>query len=266
MEADRGNTVSTRNNRLAAIHSFFRYVAGSAPDHLELAQRILAIPFKRTGTRRVEYFEFDEFKAILDGIDLTMPSGHRDHALLVYMFNTGARVQEVGDLRASDLSLSPPFQVRILGKGRKERTCPLWRVTADLLRDFLEQQSIAPTAPVCVFTNRHGTPLTRFGIRYLLAKHIRQASASCPQLQDRRLHPHSVRHSTAVHLLKSGVDLASIASWLGHASVNTAGRYATIDLDMKRKAIEKAAPPAEAPEAARRWRDDPDILAWLESL
>lgn len=266
LETERGNAVSTRNNRLAAIHSFFRYVASVAPDHLELAQRILAIPLKRAGTRVVEYFQFDEFQAVLNRIDLTTECGRRDHALLVFMFNTGARAQEVCDLRGSDLSLAAPLSVRIVGKGRKQRICPIWSVTARQLGELMEEKGIDPREPVPVFTNRRGNPLTRFGIRYILDKRVSDAAASCRTLEGRRLHPHSIRHSTAVHLLKSGVDLASIAAWLGHASVNTTGKYAAIDLDMKREAIARAAPPSDRTEESPRPWHSPDILAWLEAL
>ena len=214
----------------------------------------------------MEYFEFTELEAVLGQIDRQSPGGRRDYGLLTFMFNTGARAQEVCDLRANDLCLSPPFSVYIVGKGRKERICPLWTATAHLLRDLLHERRVDPRDPIAVFTNRQGNPLTRFGIRYILAKYARKAQATCRTLQSKRLHPHSMRHSTAVHLLKSGVDLVSIASWLGHASVNTTGRYATIDLDMKRKAIAKAAPPHSEAEQSSSWRQDPDILAWLEAL
>jgi len=214
----------------------------------------------------VEYFEFDEFQTVLNRIDLSTECGRRDHALLVFMFNTGARAQEVCDLRASDLSLTAPLSVRIVGKGRKQRICPIWSVTARQLGELMEEQGVDPREPLPVFTNRQGRPLTRFGIRYILDKRVNDATASCRTLEGRRLHPHSIRHSTAVHLLKSGVDLASIAAWLGHASVNTTGKYATIDLDMKREAIARAVPPSDRTEVPPHPWHSSDILAWLESL
>jgi integrase/recombinase XerD len=266
LEEKRHNQTGTRNSRLAAVHSFFRYVAGIYPEALDQCQRILNIPFKRTASRTVEYLEYEEINAILRSVDRTTRDGRRDHALLSLMFNTGARVQELIDLKANDLQLSKPFSVRIFGKGRKERICPIWPETAQLLHQLLEERGIDERLPVTVFTNHIGNPITRFGIRYLLAKHLHNAASACPSLGKKRLHPHSVRHSTAVHLLKSGVDLSTIASWLGHASVNTTNKYATMDLEMKRKAIEKAKPLTDGAPSRGEWKHDPDLLAWLESL
>jgi len=266
LETERSNSVGTRNIRLAAVHSFFRYVASAFPEHLPLAQQILNLPFKRMHTRPVEYLEATELTTVLEHINQSKPDGRRDYALLVLMFNTGARVQEIVDIKATDLRLSAPFSVRIFGKGRKQRICPIWAKTANLLREHAEQRGIDLSKPVSVFTNHLGSPLTRFGVRYILEKHVRNAAEKHPALRSKRLHPHSMRHSTAVYLLKSGVDLASIANWLGHASPNTTNKYATLDLEMKREVIAKATPPdpQNAPDSS--WNKDPDILAWLESL
>jgi site-specific recombinase XerD len=266
LETERGNETSTRNIRLAAIHSFFRFVASSYPEYLHLSQQILNIPFKRMQTRTVEYLEYEELTAVIEGIDRSKPDGRRDHALLILMFNTGARVQEMVDLKADDLHLSAPFSVRIFGKGRKERICPIWTKTAHVLQEYIEERSIDLNKPLFLFKNHLDTPLTRFGVRYILAKYILKAVPTHPSLKAKRLHPHSMRHSTAVHLLKSGVDLATIASWLGHASNNTTNRYAKIDLDMKREAITKAMPPKDDLVLHSSWRNDPDLLSWLESL
>jgi len=267
LEVNRHNSSGTRNVRLSAIHSFFRYVATMFPEHLELAQRVLNIPFKRTTTRPIEYFEFEEISAVLEQIDRSTPDGQRDYALLALMFNTGARVQEVVDLKACDLHLVQPYSVHIFGKGRKERVCPIWPSTAHVLLQYIEDREIDARKPVTIFTNHLGTPLTRFGVRYILEKRTRGASKNCQDLKGKRLHPHSIRHSTAVHLLKSGVDLASIANWLGHASPNTTNKYATIDLEMKRQALDKATPPhAAGATIDSSWRQEPGILAWLQSL
>lgn len=266
LEEKRHNQTGTRNNRLAAVHSFFRYVAGIYPEVLDQCQRILNIPSKRRASRMVEYLEYEEIKALLGSVEGATRDGRRDHALLSLMFNTGVRVQELIDLKANDLQLSKPFSVRICGKGRKERICPIWPETAQLLRQLLEERGIDERQPVTVFTNHVGSPITRFGIRYLLAKHLHNAAGVCPSLGKKRLHPHSIRHSTAVHLLKSGVDLSTIASWLGHASVNTTNKYATMDLEMKRQAIEKAKPLTETTPAQGEWKQNPDLLVWLESL
>lgn len=265
LEDTRTNTPATRNVRLAAIHSFFRYLAGQHPERLEQCQRILGIPFKRAHTRAVEYLEYTEIQAVLDAADRGTPDGRRDYTLLLTMFNTGARVQEVIDLRPFDLQLIKPFQVRVFGKGRKERHCPLWPQTAEVLKDFLSERRVDPHSREVLFRNHRGERLTRFGVRYLLAKYCHRARVAAPTLVTKRLHPHSMRHSTAVHLLQAGVDMTTISHWLGHASVNTTNRYATVDLQMKREAISKASPfPDHAPAAT--WRTDRTILEWLEAL
>jgi integrase/recombinase XerD len=256
--------VTTRNVRLAAIHAFFRFFATQHPTQMEHAQRLLGVPFKRARPRPIEYLEHDEITQVLGAVDRSTAAGRRDYTLLATMFNTGARVQEILDVRATDLQLTKPFQVRLLGKGRKARTCPLWPQTAQLLRTLCTERELDLRSEARVFANHRGTPLTRFGVRFILAKHLRRAASTCSVLERKRLHPHSLRHSTAVHLLRSGVDLPSIAHWLGHASVNTTNRYATIDLEMKRKALAKAHPPGST--RAPAWRRHTTILEWLEAL
>ena len=181
------------------------------------------------------------------------------------MFNTGARVQEILDLRFCDLQLVKPYQVRLTGKGRKERICPLWSQTAQLLKELMIEQKCDMSSNERIFVNHRGEPLTRFGIRYLMAKYCDLAKKNTPTLTKKRLHPHSMRHSTAVHLLKAGVDMITISHWLGHSNVNTTNRYASVDLDMKREAIKKAALETGS-EPTACWRTDSSILSWLESL
>lgn len=265
LEDTRGNTPSTRNIRLAAVHAFFRYVALQHPDCLEQAQRILNIPFKRAHPQPVEYLEYVEIQAVLAAIDRHSADGERDYTLLVTLFNTGARVQELLDLRPIDLQLVKPFQVRLIGKGRKERLCPLWPQTAALLQAYCQRRGLDSNATAPLLVNHRGGALTRFGVRYILAKYFEQAKSTTPSLAHKRLHPHTVRHSTAVHLLKAGVDLATISHWLGHAALTTTNRYATVDLDMKRQAIESAAA-LENPPTTTHWRTDASILEWLEAL
>jgi len=235
------------------------------PSEVSVADHILSIPFKRSSTHSVEYLEFDEIMALLGSIDRATPDGRRDYALLVLMFNTGARVTEIVELKASDLELTKPSSIHISGKGRKERICPIWAQTAQVLREYLEERGIDPREPITVFTNHVGGPLTRFGVRYILAKYLKKASDEQPSISKKRIHPHSIRHSTAVHLLKSGVDLSTIANWLGHSSVNTTNKYAVMDLEMKREALAKAKS-FDAGAEKTSWSRDPGILAWLESL
>jgi integrase/recombinase XerD len=266
LEIDRDNDCATRNARLAAIHTFARYVAGGYPEYLELCQSLLAVPFKRARLRIVEYLEADEMRAILQAPDRESREGRRDHALFLALFNTGARVQEIVDLRPCDLQLQRPLQVRLHGKGRKERICPLWLSTAQTLHDLIVERGVATDDSAPLFRNARGEPLTRFGIRYLLNKYAGLAQSSVPTLARKRVHPHILRHTTAVHLLQAGVDLITISHWLGHASVETTNRYAEVDLEMKRAALAKAAPLADIDASLAGWRSDASILEWLEAL
>ncbi|HKF05467.1 MAG TPA: tyrosine-type recombinase/integrase [Candidatus Sulfotelmatobacter sp.] len=264
LEQERNNTAATRNVRLSGIHALFRFVASRNPEHLNLAQRVLGIPLKRAPQRAIDYLDRQEIDSILKAIDRTTPKGSRDYALLATMFNTGARVQEIADLRACDLQLARPFQVRLFGKGRKERHCPLWPQTAAILRAFARERNLDVRSEAHVFLNHHGRPLTRFGIRYILAQCLHSASEDVPNLRKKRLHPHSMRHSTAIALLMSGNDLSTISHYLGHASLATTNRYLKVDLEMKRRAIARVKP---VPRQSRTpWSRDPTILDWLESL
>jgi site-specific recombinase XerD len=266
LESQRRNCASTRNVRLSAIHSFFRYLASQHPEHLDQAHRVLSVPFKRTASREIQHLEFVEIQAVLEAIDRGKSSGRRDYALLSLMFNTGARVTEIVSLQACDLRLTAPPSVLLRGKGRKERVCPLWPQTAQLLRALLEERSLPPTQAAAVFLNHRGAPLTRFGVRIILGKHVAKAVQRQPSLKTKRLHPHSLRHSTAVHLLRSGVDLSTIANWLGHVSINTTNKYLALDLEAKREALAKAKPLIPGKRRSDRWRNDKDLLRWLEKL
>jgi site-specific recombinase XerD len=267
LEETRRNAASTRNVRLAAVHAFFRYVAAQHPDRLEQCQRILGIPFKRSRSRAIDYLELEVIQAILSTINRSKPTGRRDYALIVTMFNTGARVHEVVDVRANDLQLVKPFQVLLRGKGGKTRTCPLWPQTAALLRDLCAELAggVDPNSSAPVFRNRYGTKISRFGVLYVLRKYIVLARVTMPTLAKKRLHPHSMRHSTAVHLLKSGVDIVTVSHWLGHASITTTNRYAKIDLEMKRQALARMEP-LDGSDVSPTWRTDSTITEWLESL
>jgi integrase/recombinase XerD len=266
LETNRRNSAVTRNARLAAIHAFARYVATNYPEYIQLSQQILALPFKRAPQRIVQYLEAEEIRALLDAPNHSSPDGRRDRALLLTFFNTGARVQEILDMRPCDLQLIRPLQVRLHGKGRKERVCPIWPETGEALKALLDEQGIEPTATRPIFRNHRGEPLTRFGVRYLLRKHARSARHLAPTLATRRIHPHALRHASAVHLLRAGVDLVTISHWLGHANIETTNRYAAIDLETKRVALTKANPSVPINPVVAEWRSDATVLAWLESL
>jgi site-specific recombinase XerD len=266
LETVRRNCVSTRNVRLSAIHSFFRYLGGQHPEHLEQAQRILSIPFKRTISREIQHLDFDEIQAVIKTVEPNAANGCRDVALLSLMFNTGARVSEIVGLQIADLRLTAPCSVLLRGKGRKERTCPIWPETATILQQLIKQAPVPASQSAPVFCNARGSRLSRFGIRLILNKYVAKAVSRQPSLKRKRLHPHSVRHSTAIHLLRSGVDLSSIAHWMGHVSVNTTNKYITIDLEAKRDALAKAKPLLKNRRRSAMWQQDRNLMAWLTSL
>lgn len=270
LETDRHNGIATRNARLGALHVLARFLASERPEHLARLQRVIDLPFKR-GARDapIEYPDGAEMDALLKSIDRTRPTGQRDYALFALMFNTGARVQEVLNLRRRDLRVDAPCQVRLLGKGNKVRLCPLWPATAKLLRDLVDPHPVPGADPLdaLLFTNARGQQLTRFGVRYLLRKHVAAATRAAPTLRGKRLHPHSLRHGTAIALLKSGVDFATISQWLGHASLNTTMRYARADIDLKRQALSQVFPDAlPPPKGGRLMINGSELIPWLRRL
>lgn len=266
IEKVRGNSIQTRNHRRAFLRGFFEFVSIEEPMLADHCRIINEIPFKRGSVLpEVHYLERDEIQSLFDVIDMKSASGRRDHALLLFMYNTGARAQEVADARVSWLELGEPARVNIIGKGRKRRICPLWRNTATALKRLLDETFTSGVGDGPVFRNHCGLPLTRFGIAHILAKYHRLASSHAPSLQKKKLTPHTIRHTTAMHLLQSGVEINVIRSWLGHASLQTTHRYVEIDLAMKRKALESCELrgkrlPNKNPFAGA------DILAWLDSL
>lgn len=268
LERTRHSSIATRNARLAALHTFARFAASQAPEHLAELQRILAVPFKR-GARRapVEFLDQKEVEALLATPKKITPALDRDLTLFALMLNTGARVQEVVDLRVQDVRLDPPHQVRLRGKGGKIRICPIWAHTARRLRRLLARSdwSVEPERPL--FLNLRGEKLTRYGVFYLLRKRIAECSPAIESLRGRRIHPHTLRHTTAVHLLKAGVDFATISQWLGHASLNTTMTYARADLDLKRQALAQVFPDApRPPRGGRLGQSRVDVVDWLRRL
>jgi integrase/recombinase XerD len=268
LEAERRNGVATRNARLAALHTLARFLATEQPAHLAELQRVLGMPFKRGGRNPpIEYLEADEVEALLKSIDRSTPSGKRDYALFALMLNTGARVQEILDLRLCDIRTEPPHQVRLRGKGGKTRLCPIWPQTAQLLHALSQPAARLGDSEAPLFVNRHGAKLTRFGVHYLLKKHIATSSGTTTTLQQKRIHPHSLRHTTAIFLLKAGVDFATISQWLGHATLNTTMTYARADLDLKRQALMQVFPEILAPPRAGQMSSAAvNIVDWLKRL
>jgi site-specific recombinase XerD len=266
VEKERGNCVSTRNARLGAIRSFFGAVALRHPDHIEACRPVRSIPKKRGDSRVIDVLTIDEVNAVLAAVDTSNAEGRRDDTLLRFLHNTGARIQEALDATEADVRFETPSHVRLMGKGRKERVCPLWPETAARLRRALDDRRMPAGQPgrARLFLNRAGEPLTRFGARYILSKYVKLASTTAPTLKRKRIHPHTLRHTTALHLLQSGVDLNTVRCWLGHTSVVTTNRYVEIDLDMKRAALEAAAEPAAT--AVQTKPPDDTLLSWLESL
>jgi site-specific recombinase XerD len=267
LESKRGNEIATRNNRLAAIRSFFTFVAAEEPSLADQCRRVCAIPIKRAPVKTVTYLENEEMQALLGAAAAAGDAGLRDHALLLFLYNTGARVKELVDIQAADLHLDRPRQVLLRGKRRKERIIPLWASTARALRNLLDEQRIALSSDHKVFLNAQGEPLTRFGVDYVLKKHVSAAAKTVPSLGRKRISAHTIRHTFAVHALNSGVDINTVRALLGHVDLRTTNIYAEINLATKRKAIEACAP--SGPKGRRRrpsWKRKQDILEWLERL
>jgi len=262
-ERERHGSIGTRNCRLAALRAFFSFLAAREPNNLGHCSAVLHIPTKRAAQRALSYLDAREVEMILAQPDRTTLEGQRDYTLLAFLYNTGARIQEALDLRPNAIRFTTPAAVRLIGKGRKERICPLWPETAQLLRSLLERQPRAPDAPL--FVNRYGQPLRASGARFKLAQYVKSAAKGTPSLADKDISPHTFRHSAAVALIAAGVDIAVIRSWLGHASLDTTAHYAQANLETKRSALERVRPPAQRGRTPR-WRQRQDVLAWLDSL
>jgi site-specific recombinase XerD len=261
LERKRGNKPRTRNNRLAAIRSFIRYAAAANPLLLPLAQRVLAIPAKRFERAYVGYLTREQMQAILDAPDVTTFTGQRDRILLMLLYNTGARVSELAGLQVQDVALESRMSVHIRGKGRKNRSVPLWRQTVKALRSWLRQLDGTPDSSL--LPNAHGNPMSRSGIAQRLRMAVRKAQSGCSALQFPRISPHLIRHTTAMHLLQSGVDLSVIAMWLGHETTQTTHQYLDADLETKKRALACLKPPKTR--RSPRCRPD-DIMQFLKEL
>ena len=266
LEDDRRVSVRTRNQRLAALHSFFRYVQSEAPDHLLRCHRILAIPMRRQPRKLVGYLTRELLTEILAQPDLGDTAGRRDAVLLSVLYDTGARVQELIDMTAGDVRLDPPAQVRLLGKGRKMRAVPLMDPTIDLLREHLRENGLDRPEKFeePVFQNRRGGRLTRWGIRYILDKHVQAVRDARPGFTQ-PVSPHTFRHTKGMHLVQAGVSIEIVRDFLGHQEVATTQVYARANLEMKRKALEKVADGSTFPEVPS-WKKDRALLEWLDAL
>jgi site-specific recombinase XerD len=260
-EQDRKVSTGTRNCRLAALRSFFAYVSAREPLLAAQCAEVLRIPTKRAPRRALRSLDPEEVRAILAQPDRNTMDGQRDHALLSLLYNTGLRIQEALNLSPKEVRLMSPAQVRVIGKGQKERICPLWPETVAILKALLKRQPKGDQERI--FVNRYGDPLGASGVRFKLRRYVEAAAKEIPSLADKRVSPHLFRHTTAVHLVAAGVDITVIRSLLGHADLNTTNHYAQANLETKRRALETV---NNRPGKPPRWRREPGLLEWLDSL
>jgi site-specific recombinase XerD len=261
LERHRSNTIRTRNARLAALRSFMKYAGACDPTALPIVQRVLAIPMKRFNRPLLGYLTREEITAIVQAPNQQTWSGRRDRALLTLLYNTGIRVSEVVGLSRADAQLNRTCAVQVCGKGRKQRQIPLWKTTAALLTAWLKEIEPGPQTPL--FPNRHGRMMSRSGVERRLQQAVVAATEHCPSLRDRRVSPHTLRHTTAMHLLQAGVEMTVIALWLGHESPKTTHHYVEADLAMKQRALESM---NGLPVGKGRYRAKDDLLEFLDGL
>jgi integrase/recombinase XerD len=262
LEKQRGCSVSTRNQRLAAIHAFARFIGERSPEHITWLTQIRSIPFKKTSKPSMTYLDKREMDALLNAPNCDSPQGLRDYAMLLFLYNSGARASEAANLTIADLDLGTPPSVILKGKGGKMRRCPLWSQTAGKLAAL----AVGRGSDEPVFLNRLKQQITRFGIRALVKRSAQTASLKLPILSTKRISTHTIRHTTAVHLLRSGVDINTIRAWLGHVSLNTTHIYAEIDLEMKAKALAQCEVPTSAADTIDNWSNNPKLMVFLKSL
>jgi integrase/recombinase XerD len=264
LEKSRGCGIATRNQRLAAVHSFARFIALQSPENIGWAGEVRSIPFKKASQQPVPYLEKPEMDGLLDAPDQRTPQGCRDYVLLLFLYNTGARADEAARLLVGDLHLANRAQdyssVSIRGKGNKVRCCPLWPQTVKRLKGLIDNR--APMDPV--FLNCRHQPITRSGIYQMVERYAMQVARHIPALAAKRVSPHTIRHTTGTHLLRAGVDINTIRAWLGHVSLTTTNIYAEVDMEMKAKAL--ALCEMKGPGRAVRWRDDRGLMNFLKSL
>lgn len=260
VERERRCSIGTRNQRLAAVHALARFIGEHSPEHVAWCGQIRLIPHKRSTRVLISYLTEAEMRALLDAPKRSTEQGYRDYVLLLFLYNSGARASEAASLQIQDVDVRSRL-VRITGKGKKQRVCPLWPETVGHLRRLIAERS--KDEPV--FQNRWRQPLTRFGIHTLVERHAARAAEYEPSLQSKRVSPHTIRHSTATHLLRAGVDINTIRGWLGHASINTTNVYAEVDLDTKAKAL-AACSPSIAGKSRLPWKRAAGVMEFLRSL
>lgn len=265
VEKERNCSIRTRNVRLAAVMSLANYISMRSPEHVAWHGTLRAIPRKKACLRQITYLSRDEIDAIVSAPSQSTELGFRDHVLLRFLYNTGARADEVAQMKVRDVRFarrkSDTSIVDITGKGRRQRQCPLWSVTSDELRSMIGPRP--EDSPL--FVNRQGNPLTRFGIYELVVRYAEIASRQFPAIMDKRPSPHTIRHTTATHLLQAGVDINTVRAWLGHSSVETTNIYAEVGMEAKIEAIGKCLP-ARGRKRTRRWRDDEKLMAFLDGI
>jgi len=269
LEQKRENCVRTRNQRLSIIHDYFDYMATHVPEALNEAQKVAAIPMKRVNAPETYFLSKEQVKQLFDKLPNNTRLSLRNRALLLVLYNTGARVQEVANLKVRNLELLNSLRIHLHGKGDKWRICPLWKDTAKLLQKHLINEKIADNADSAVFLSISGKPLTRFGIYKIVQKYTQDIMLQSANQRRQKVSPHVFRHTTAVHLLESGVELNVIRAWLGHTSIETTNRYAEITLRMKEGALAACEPPETTKEVDRiysGWKDDKSLINWLKSL
>jgi len=264
LEQSRNCSVRTRNQRLAALHAMARFIAERSPEHIDWCGQVRSVPFKRFVRRELSYLDKAEMDALLATPDLRTRMGARDHALLLFLYNSGARVTEAATLRVCDLDIraNQLGSAQLRGKGNKTRRCPLWPATCNELLALIRNRS--PDDPV--FLNRLGQPLSRHGVHWMVRKYIRIVATSHPALATRSISPHTIRHTTATHLLRSGVDINTIRAWLGHVSIDTTNIYAEVDLQRKAEVLAHSNALRTTKPIGKHWRDDPSLISFLRSL
>src|SRR5271156_3181242 len=261
VETRRGNGARSRNTRLSAIRSFFKYVAPNEPQLLHHCQKVLTMPSKRYEKRTIDYLTHAEIEALIGAADLATPSGRRDRMLLLFALQTGLRVSELINLTCGDVALGTGAHVRCMGKGRKERSTPLRKDCVEALHTWLRERGGADSEPL--FISNRGARLSRDAVEHIVRKHVGLAATTCPTLKGKRVTPHVLRHSAAMQLLQNGVDRTVIALWLGHESVESTQMYVHADIQIKEQAMAKTTPVAVSPS---RYRPNDQLLAFLEGL